>query len=61
MNHMNFGSDFGPFILAGFVGVVQLSVVTWIIIPAFSQICQLLLAGAPVKAQRANVTELAKK
>lgn len=61
VNRMNFGSGFGPFILAGFIGVVQLSGITWKIIPAFSRICQLLLAGAPVKEQRANVTELVKK
>lgn len=47
--------------LAGFMGVVQLSGITWKIIPAFLQICQILLAGAAVKEQRANVKELAKK
>lgn len=61
MNHMNFGSGFGPFILSGFIGVVQLSGITCKIIPAFSQICQPLLAGAAVKEQRANGIELTEK
>lgn len=61
MNPMNFGSGFGPFVLAGFIGVVQLSGVTWKIIPALSQICQILLAGTPVKEWRTNVKKLAKK
>lgn len=54
-----FGKWFGAIHPFWFIGVV--SGITWKIIPAFSQICQLLLAGAPVKEQRANVTKLAKK
>ena len=56
MNHINSGSGFRPFILAGCIGAVQLSGITRIIIAACSQICQLLLAGGPVKVQRANTT-----
>lgn len=62
MNHINSGSGFRPFILAGCIGAVQLSGITRKIIPACSQVRQLLLAGGPVKAQRANITrEITKK
>lgn len=58
MNRINSVSGFRPFIFAGCIGAVQLPG----IILACSQICQLLLAGGPVKAQRANIRrELTKK
>lgn len=56
MSHINSGSGFRLFILAGYIGTVQLSGITSKIIPACSEICQLLLAGGPLKAQRANTT-----